>query len=116
MPWLGSSDKEMSNLVEAVTKAGGLYPDESFTILTNISVQCQGGDKWNFSTTTGAARFATYYNPESSVIYLHSALFQLQLAGCQETSPQVKVELNILPSLDPSLSVQTALSLYRVLC
>ena len=58
VPWLGSSDQEMSNLVEDVTKAGGLYPDESFMILTNISVQCQGGDKWGFSTSAGGARFA----------------------------------------------------------
>ena len=77
MPWLGSSDQEMSNLVEDVTKAGGLYPDESFTILTNISVQCQGGDKWSFSTSAGGARFAPYYNRESSVIYLPSDIFQL---------------------------------------
>ena len=75
VPWLGSSDKEMSNLVEAVTKAGGLYPDESFTILTNISVQCQGGDKWNVSTTDGAASWLEVKK------HLHRSVLSSQLAG-----------------------------------
>ena len=55
VPWLGSSDLEMSNLVEDVTKAGGFYPDERFTTLTSISVQCQGADRWNVSSADGAA-------------------------------------------------------------
>ena len=68
-PWLAGSDPEMSQLVEDVTKAGGFYPEEKFTILTNISVQCLGGDQWNFSTTDGSARFATHFN-----CYLHFRL------------------------------------------
>ena len=92
VPWLASTDQEVSKLVENVTKAGGLYPDESFTILTHISVQCEGSNKWRFSSTAGSAsRFPAFLNGASFVI-----IFQPQLSGCKETSPQVKVELKIL--------------------
>ena len=67
MPWLAGSDQEMSQLVEDLTKAGGFYPDGSFTVLSNISVQCQGEERWTFSMTDEAARFPTQFNPESSL-------------------------------------------------
>ena len=70
MPWLAGSDQEISQLVEGLTKAGGFYPDESFTVLSSISVQCQGQDRWNFSSTDGSARFPTQFKPESSVSLL----------------------------------------------
>ena len=91
-PWLAGSDPEMSQLVEDVTKAGGFYPEEKFTVLTNISVQCLGGDQWNFSTTDGSARFATHF----TVIYTSdstSTIFQLQLSGRQGPSAQVSSPL-----------------------
>ena len=84
--WLAGDEAEISQLVEDVTKAGGFYPTESFTVLTNISVQCQGNDKWNFSTTNGSERLAS--DCESSII-LTVRIFQLQLIGCQGTSTQV---------------------------
>ena len=69
VPWLAGSDQEISKLVEDVTKAGGFYPDKSFTILTNISVQCQGREKWEFLSTKGSDRFPTHFSSESSVTY-----------------------------------------------
>ena len=61
-PWLAASEQEMSQLVEDVTKAGGFYPDEKFTVLSNISVQCQGADQWNFTSTEGLTRFGGHFN------------------------------------------------------
>ena len=75
VPWLASTDQEMSQLVEDVTKSGGLYPDERFTILTSISVQCQGGDRWNVSTTDGAASWLEVKE------HLHRSVLSSKLAG-----------------------------------
>ena len=90
-PWLAGTEQEMSQLVEDVTKAGGFYPADKFTVLTNISVQCQGGDKWNFSTTEGSARFAGHFNC-SGIFTPDLTIFQLQLSEREGTFPQVSCQ------------------------
>ncbi len=75
-PWLAASEEEMSQLVEDVTKAGGFYPDEKFTVLSQISVQCQGADLWNFSSTDGSDRFAAHFT-----CYFHSRLHHISASA-----------------------------------
>ena len=50
--WLGGTDQETSDMVENVTKAGGLYKDRTFDIRSSISVQCTGNDQWKFPQGT----------------------------------------------------------------
>ena len=73
-PWLAGSERKLAKLVEDITKAGGFYPDGSFTVLTNIAVQCQGGDKWKFSNSDGSARLPSQFreavNVEKDVIII----------------------------------------------
>ena len=48
MRWLAHSDKEISDLVENVTKSSGFYEDETFVSPARISIECLGNDKWKF--------------------------------------------------------------------
>ena len=67
-PWLATTDQEISKLVEDLTKTRGLQTTEKFTVLTNISVQCQGGDKWNFSSTDGSDRLPSHFDVDVRVL------------------------------------------------
>ena len=48
LKWLAGSDREISDLVENVTKSNGFYEDETFVTPARISVECLGNDKWRF--------------------------------------------------------------------
>ena len=46
--WLAKTDKEISDLVENVTKSKGFFEDKTFDTPSSIGVQCLGNDKWKF--------------------------------------------------------------------